>query len=71
MSTVISRIDWRPYTAEERAGTEAQLASSDVDVNQDGFLCFRTYEVSPGRDKQWGFENYVLSMIGDNAVPGR
>jgi hypothetical protein len=64
-----SQVDWRPYSDADRADGEALIRATDL--NGDGLLCYKAYQQSSGRDKQWGVPDYRLLQIGDDTSPGR
>ncbi|BDZ46867.1 hypothetical protein [Naasia aerilata] len=63
-------VDWRAYTAEERATIEADV-TLNYDKNRDGYVCIKQLAPNPGTDKQFGVENYVVSLVGENKARGR
>ena len=65
----IDAVDWSIYTPEGRAEVEALIRS--LDVNGDDHLCVKQYKASNGRDKQWGAEDYIVTRLGENKVPGQ
>jgi hypothetical protein len=63
-------VDWRAYSVEERVAIEADV-TANVDKNRDGYVCIKQLAPNRGTDKQFGVENYVVSLVGENKARGQ
>jgi hypothetical protein len=69
VADAFAAIDQRIY--DEKALDELYVILETLDGNGDGFLCWKHLKPNQGQDKQWGADNYVITLLQDNGRSGR
>jgi hypothetical protein len=65
----IDAVDRRIY--DDDTWSELIPVIAALDENGDGLLCWRHWGTNSGRDKKWGEDEYIVTLIGDNTRAGR